>query len=68
MHYVKKIFKIGGSLAVGIPRIFIDNQTFAEGDIVLFEEKGRIIEITNMQDIIDNADKINKGGHNVIDR
>ena len=67
MHYAKRVFKIGGSLAIGIPRMFIEDQKFKEGDLVIIRENGRKIEIENMQDIIDNYNESDKGGHNVTD-
>ena len=68
MKYVKMVFKVGGSLAVGLPRKLLDEMGIKEKDLLLLKGDGNQINITNIDNILDNRGKVDKGGHNVIDR
>ncbi len=68
MYYVSKILKIGGSFAAIIPARLARSKFLQKGDLIIITEKGETLELRAMNDIIDNASKIDKGGHNVIDR
>ncbi|KKN14344.1 hypothetical protein LCGC14_0997030 [marine sediment metagenome] len=67
MYCIKKVFRVGGSLAVGLPKAFLDEMGIKEKDMLLVKRDGDHINITNINDILNNKDKVDKGGNNVID-
>ena len=67
MHFVKMVFKVGGSMAVGLPRRLLDEMGIKEKDLLLMKRDGSQINITNITNILNNRDKVDKGGNNVID-
>ncbi len=68
MYRVTNIFKIGGSLAIIIPAIVIEKAHLKNKEAVIVQNTGNIIEIYKVPNILDNKDKVDKGGFNVIDR
>ena len=68
MWCVTNIIKIGGSLAVIIPAIVIEKTGLKKKDRVIVRNNENIVEIYRIPATEDNAAKIDKGGHNVIDR
>ena len=67
MHFVKIVFKVGGSLVVALPKILLDEMGIKEKDLLLMKRDGSQINITNITNILNNKDKVDKGGNNVID-
>ena len=68
MHFVKMVFKVGGSFAIVLPRMLLDEIGIKEKDLLLIKKDGDQINITNINNILNNEDKVDKGGNNVIDR
>ncbi len=53
---------------MGLPRRLLDEVGIKEKDLLLMKKDGDRINITNITDIMNDRDKTDKGGQNVIDR
>ena len=60
MHFVKKVFKIGGSLAIGLPRKLIEELEIKEGDLIFMEKYEYGFKTRDITNIMNNRDQIKK--------